>query len=234
MPNRLLGTLLSGAAEATEASRAVGITKVVSRADRKKHIQDVLSCSVIVYDLHFADLDEVEEVLKALKIAKLDHEVVFVLISGVSVWGRTRVTHHEVKGDEEEEEQVDEEGVEVVKEPPKKAPETLKDTDYHRRIPCPGFEAWKTLETLALSLNPKEKLRSHVVAAGVFYGNGEQTFNDFFKHCWQGPKKLNVFGARSRFTVNIAFLVLVCTMSLDLLKRGSGPVLVDKGLHEVG
>mmetsp|Transcript_9580 Transcript_9580/g.21033 ORF Transcript_9580/g.21033 Transcript_9580/m.21033 type:complete len:954 (-) Transcript_9580:169-3030(-) len=83
---------------------------------------------------------------------------------------------------EEEEEPADEEGGEREV---KKRPKELSDAELDRRVPLPAMEAWKYLETLALSLGQnREKLRPHVVAAGVLYGNGEETFNELFQAAW--------------------------------------------------
>eukprot|EP00929_Paragymnodinium_shiwhaense_P014025 TRINITY_DN121897_c0_g1_i1.p1 TRINITY_DN121897_c0_g1~~TRINITY_DN121897_c0_g1_i1.p1 ORF type:complete len:765 (+),score=248.24 TRINITY_DN121897_c0_g1_i1:141-2435(+) len=159
----------------------LGIKRVVSRTDKDKYFKDLLSCSLIVFDLHSASLQEVEAVIKHLKLAKLEHEVTFVLISSVNVWANTKKEQVKVVNEDEEEEEP-EEGA-----PPKPVqyrPEELKDSDKDRRTPSRKFEPWKYLETLTLSLAPKDNLRPHVVCAGVLYGNGEETFNELFKAAW--------------------------------------------------
>merc|ERR1719207_414349 len=99
------------------------VKRIVSRKDRRQYLQDILSCSLIVFDLHSANLTDAEEIIKQLKIAKLEKEVqtakgetkkeqrnvVFVLISSVNVWAKTKIDRVPVQeeGEEEEEEPVD-------------------------------------------------------------------------------------------------------------------------------
>lgn len=159
----------------------LGLKRVISRGDKDKYFKDLLSCSLIIFDLHSASVQEVEAVLKHLKLAQLDHEITFVLVSSVNVWAATKKENIKIVNEDEEEEEP-EEGA-----PPKQAqykPEELKDTDKDRRTPADKFKSWKYLETMTLSLGPKEKLRPHVVCAGILYGNGEETFNDVFKAAW--------------------------------------------------
>merc|ERR1719181_1453882 len=180
----------------------MGVKRIVSRKDRRQYLQDILSCSLIVFDLHDSNLDDAEEVMKQLKIAKLEKEVqsakgemrkegrnvVFVLISSVMVWAKTKNDRVPVQEEgEEEEEEEPAEGEEGA--PPKikkTRPAELKDSDLDRRTPEQDsvYEAWKYLESLTLSLSSKEGLRPHVIGAATLYGNGETTFNDLFKEAW--------------------------------------------------
>jgi len=200
--NRLIGTMTSDDTDVDmELLGTMGVKRIVSRKDRLQYLEDVLSCSLIVFDLHSSSLADVEDVIKQLKIAKLEKEVptakgetrkeernvVFVLISSVNVWSKTKNERVPIveEGEEEEEEAVEgEEGA-----PPKvkkTRPMELKDSDLDRRTPdqSSAYEAWKYLETLTLSLSSKEGLRPHVIASGILYGNGETTFNDLFKEAW--------------------------------------------------
>mmetsp|Transcript_11343 Transcript_11343/g.21401 ORF Transcript_11343/g.21401 Transcript_11343/m.21401 type:complete len:712 (-) Transcript_11343:225-2360(-) len=180
--NRILGSLTQEAEEADAALlESIGVKRVVIRADKEKYLSDILSCSLIVYDLHSADVNDVEQVIKELKVAELQHEVTFILISSVMAWANTRKQYVPVKGPDEEDEPL-EEGAEEVE--VKKRPKELTDADLERRVPASAYEAWKYLETLTLSLGSKDKLRPHVIGAGVLYGNGETVFNDLFKAAW--------------------------------------------------
>jgi adenylate kinase len=200
--NRLIGTLTKDGGEIDmELLGTMGVRRIVSRKDRRQYLQDILSCSLIVFDLHSANLDDAEEVMKQLKIAKLEKEVqtakgetkkeernvVFVLISSVMVWAKTK--NDRVPIQEEDEEEEAEAGDEDENAPPKikrTRPKEMADADLDRRTPEQGsvYETWKYLENLALSLSSKEGLRPHVVCAGTLYGNGETTFNDLFKEAW--------------------------------------------------
>mmetsp|Transcript_77223 Transcript_77223/g.145548 ORF Transcript_77223/g.145548 Transcript_77223/m.145548 type:complete len:900 (+) Transcript_77223:76-2775(+) len=178
--NKLFGTLSDNSDPDPEMMEAMGIKRIFSRSNQQQYLKDVLSCTLIVYDLHSADLQDVEKVAKQLKIAKLEHPIIFVLISSVNVWAKTVTERVPIKNEEEEEEE--EEGAEPKVVPDR--PEELKDTDLDRRTPAEEFESWKYLENLALSLRSKEKLRPHVVCSGILYGNGETVFNELFKAAW--------------------------------------------------
>lgn len=186
--NRILGSLTQGSAEEVRSQQAdgdlldsLGVKRVVDRTDKQKYLSDILSCSLIVYDLHSADLNDVETLIKELKVAELGHETTFVLISSVMAWANTRKQYVPLKSPEEEDEGVDDEVEEVEV---KKRPKELTDADLERRVPTAAYEAWKYLETLVLSLSSKAKLRPHVIGAGILYGNGETVFNELFKAAW--------------------------------------------------
>jgi adenylate kinase len=198
--NRLIGTMTSEDAEVDmELLGNMGVKRIVSRKDRSQYLQDILSCSLIVFDLHSSNLEDAEEVIKQLKIAKLEKEgqtankkeernVVFVLISSCMVWAKTKNDRVPVveEGDEEEDEQAGEGDDSALPKIKKTRPQELKDSDLDRRAPEQDsvYEAWKYLEALTLSLSSKEGLRPHVIGTGILYGNGETTFNDLFKEAW--------------------------------------------------
>jgi len=183
--NRIIGTMTCDDNQVDmETLETMGVKRIVSRRDRREYLKDILSCSLIVFDLHSASLDDVEYVIKQLKIAKLDRNVVFVLISSVNVWAKTKNERVAENVDDEQDEQDDDPDA-----PPKivkTKPAELKDSDLDRRAPDAAsvYETWKYLENLAMSLSSKDKLRPHVVCAGILYGNGETTFNDLFKEAW--------------------------------------------------
>ena len=182
--NRILGTLTPGAEADAELNELMGVKRIVSR-DKEKYISSILSCSLVVYDLHSADVEDVEYVIKELKVAELQHNITFVLISSVMVWANTRKQYVPLENPDEEEGEADPVDPDAVEETEvKKRPKELSDADLERRVPSAAYEAWKYLETLTLSLGSKEKLRPHVIGAGILYGNGERTFNDLFKAAW--------------------------------------------------
>jgi adenylate kinase len=82
----LIGTLKPGC----DGVSPPCVQKIVSRAAPRKLLKAALGCDVVVYDLHDADLEELEFVLKALKVSELGHDLTFILVSSVQVWGRTK------------------------------------------------------------------------------------------------------------------------------------------------
>lgn len=185
--NRLLGTVThDGTKVDADLLESIGVKRVVSRADPTLYLKDVLSCSLIIYDLHSADLADVERVIKYIKVAELSHDTTFVLISSVNVWARTAKKYVAIGDDGEPLDEVpDEIGEDGERREVKKRPAELSaETDLERRIPSSSHEAWKYLETLTLSLGSCTQLRPHVIAAGTLYGNGETVFNELFKAAW--------------------------------------------------
>lgn len=84
----LIGTLKPGC----DGVSPPCVQKIVSRAAPRKLLKAALACDVVVYDLHDADLEELEFVLKALKewAPQLGHDLTFILVSSVQVWSRTK------------------------------------------------------------------------------------------------------------------------------------------------
>lgn len=167
------------------------------------------------------DFEEVDYVIKTLKTSELDEPKTLVLLSSVMSWYNTPAKFtEEKKGDDEDEDAAgeEEEGVDESAEEEKEGNEEeekdvpldengepivrakplfFKETDYHLRVPHERYQHLKTLETLALSsTTTQEKLRVHVMCAGIRYGNGERIFYDHFQQAWiQNPKALPIIGS---------------------------------------
>mmetsp|Transcript_45282 Transcript_45282/g.111196 ORF Transcript_45282/g.111196 Transcript_45282/m.111196 type:complete len:707 (+) Transcript_45282:43-2163(+) len=172
------------------------VKRIVARTVPKTVVKTVASCRLITYDLHDADLEEVEFVLKALKLTDIEQPTTLVLISSVMVWANTRKDYEEKpKGEDEEEEEEDEENPK----PKVMWPKVLTDNDFHRRTPSAKFDAWKTLETLCLSLNSKNNLSAYVVCAGILYGSGEHVLHDMFKAAWLSQQSHRIIGPGNNY-----------------------------------
>ncbi|KAF8821105.1 Dpy-30 motif protein [Cardiosporidium cionae] len=91
--NRLFGTLakasLTPLDDIFRAVKPNELWRVVESWPLKKKLKTILSCSLIVFDLHYSDFADVENVLRALKETHLSEPTVLVLISSVMVWART-------------------------------------------------------------------------------------------------------------------------------------------------
>lgn len=76
-------------------------------------------------------------------------------------------------------------------------------------MPLPGFEYMKTMEDKILSLN-KENLKVYVICSGLWYGQGEILFKNYFKAAWmQEPEALPYLGNGTNMlpTINVRDLV---------------------------
>jgi len=194
------------------------IKKLVVRTDVRKLLKAVAACDVIVYDLHDADMEEVELVLRVLHASEITHQMTFILVSSVGVWGRTQRSFETVEASLEDggsaggdagadaadaEAPADAEGGAgldaAAAAAPARRPVPLKSEDYIRRIPAPKFQEWKSIETTALALRDKGTVHPYVVCAGIPYGNGEEAFLGLFKAAWQSRDSLRVIGDGSNF-----------------------------------
>lgn len=66
------------------------VKRIVPRVEVRRLLKAVAACDVVIYDLHDADLEELELVLRALQISEIHHRMTFILISSVGVWARTQ------------------------------------------------------------------------------------------------------------------------------------------------
>ena len=171
--------------------------------------------------------------IKTLKTSELDEPKTLVLLSSVMSWYNTPAKFTEEKKDDaeeeeaeeeapedEEEEEEKEEGNEEEKDGPvdengepivRQKPLFYKESDYHLRVPHERYQHLKTLETLALSsTTTQEKLRVHVMCAGIRYGNGERIFYDHFQQAWiQNPRALPIIGKGENLIPTIHIIDLV-------------------------
>eukprot|EP00438_Fugacium_kawagutii_P006143 Skav228576 [mRNA] locus=scaffold1470:20582:34006:+ [translate_table: standard] len=125
-------------------------------------------CSLVVYDLHSADVEDVEHVIKELKVAELEHNMTFVLISSVMVWANTRKQYVPLESpDDEEGIEPDPDAVEDVE--VKKRPKELTDADLERRVPAAAYEAfWKCgVSNVALVRKPAAGIEASILGSLV-------------------------------------------------------------------
>merc|ERR1740121_2375592 len=66
------------------------VKRVVPRVEIRKLLKTIAACDVVVYDLHDADLEELEVVLQVLYKSQLSQDMVFILVSSVGVWAKTQ------------------------------------------------------------------------------------------------------------------------------------------------
>eukprot|EP00931_Biecheleriopsis_adriatica_P103218 TRINITY_DN78085_c0_g1_i1.p1 TRINITY_DN78085_c0_g1~~TRINITY_DN78085_c0_g1_i1.p1 ORF type:complete len:860 (+),score=240.32 TRINITY_DN78085_c0_g1_i1:81-2582(+) len=161
------------------------VKRIVPRVEVRRLLKAVAACDVVVYDLHDADLEELELVLRSLQVSELHHRMTFILISSAGVWARTQRGYEEIPveveapvGSDEAEAEGEGEGGEGAEGagaaeeagegdgeaagappadlgPPAMRPAVLNSQDYIRRVPAPKFQEWKAIETQVLSLKSK-------------------------------------------------------------------------------
>merc|ERR1719401_2225988 len=143
--------------------------------------ETIASCKLVVMDLFSCTLEDLHFVIRALKVdptasppkptEEFDGEVTFVLISSAMVWAQTTVDRDD--------------GI-------------LRESDYLQRTPVPGskYEQWKEMEDLVMSCFNREgsTVKGLVVAGGVLYGEGEDTFTQIFKDAWCSVQEHEILG----------------------------------------
>jgi len=192
------------------------VKRTVPRVEVRKLLKAVAGSDVVIYDLHDADLEELELVLQAIHTSEITQDMIFILVSSVGVWARTQRTYEEVTPEPEapkepppaaegeappaeEEVAAEEDPAVAVPAVPVRRPVQLKSEDYVRRIPSPKFHEWKAIETMTLSLQAKPTVTPYVVCAGIPYGNGEDALLGLFKAAWQSRPSLRVIGDGSNY-----------------------------------
>lgn len=183
LESRLFGTVKDETQPIPES-----IKRVVPKAESPRLLlKTLLTCSLIVFDLASADMDELMLLLKVMKITKFTHKTVLVIVSSVMVWAKTKT------GFENADLEAAEPGED--EEPLDQQPKALTGEDFQRRLPARQYARWKTAETLALSLNAKENLQAYVVCPGLLYGCGESTLLDSMKASWLQRQTAQVLSA---------------------------------------
>ncbi|KJP89734.1 hypothetical protein AK88_00694 [Plasmodium fragile] len=168
------------------------VTKVVSRIPKDNIVKQLLQCDLIIFDLNNTNVEELEYIIRKVKYEQLKKDITLVLISSVMTWNKTK-RKFSLQGENSYTESVGEtKGEHVSAEDSTysgttkhiNVPEVFTEKDYMKRTPSRQYEQHKTIETLILSLNSRNKLSTYVVASGIMYGNGENIFFPIFKNAW--------------------------------------------------
>lgn len=146
----------------------------------------LLSSDIIIYDLHTADLTDLQDKSKLLKSTVFDTKKTFILVSSIQVWGATKPKVIEKSPEElAEAEDPESEKFKVLE---------FEESEYMKRKAPEEFKSWKGCETLIMSIGMnKPDLDVYVIASGIIYGNGEHSLEYLFQSAWlQNPEKLPI------------------------------------------
>lgn len=123
--------------------------------DEAAFIEDVTdNVDVVVLDL-VRDAANANRILGSLSATKFEEPKTVIAVSSVMTWNETKT----------------------------KKNKPLSESDFKNRKCTPKFKELKLLETLVLSAN-SDSLNTMVVAPGVMYGSGEDSFADLFRDAW--------------------------------------------------
>mmetsp|Transcript_70951 Transcript_70951/g.169924 ORF Transcript_70951/g.169924 Transcript_70951/m.169924 type:complete len:869 (-) Transcript_70951:216-2822(-) len=94
--NKLSPTIIGTRKSRSNDTMPPMVKRVVPRVEVREMMRIIASCDVVIFDMHEADLEELEMLLRVLYTSELAHELVFILISSVGVWSRTPRDYEEV------------------------------------------------------------------------------------------------------------------------------------------
>lgn len=169
---QVFGTLKDPLAEKPE-----WVNEIFEYEKKEDLLAPLLVCDIIIFDI-VSDPNQVEEatwVASALnaEISNFNTSKVFICISTVLTWGRTKP--------------LDPDDLEMP----------FTEEDYRKRKAHPNFKSHLSCEKLTIKLGKtnKSKLMTYVVASGLTYGEGENLFHFLFKTAWLGSSpQLHIYG----------------------------------------
>ncbi|PAA65553.1 hypothetical protein BOX15_Mlig018534g2 [Macrostomum lignano] len=167
---------IHGTLKKTGAKQPEFVKEILSYDTREQMYEHLVECDVIVYDIT-QDPDQIEEAMWALTelhqdIEKLESQKVFILLSTVMTWAKSKPA--------------DEEDLESP----------LTEEDYRKRKPHQNYKEHLAAEKAAVKYGKtkKSRLTTYIVASGLTYGCGENIFHSFFKAAWHNAFTLPVYG----------------------------------------
>ncbi|KAJ3391899.1 Adenylate kinase 7 [Lobulomyces angularis] len=147
------------------------VDNAVDSDDKAKLKEELLDSNIIIYDL-LKNLDEAVWAIETLSEASdtfIGKPKVFILVSTVMTWARTKM------------EQDDSEAF-------------LSEDEYRRRKPHPNFKAHIAAEKTVMKVGKKSALKTYVVASGLIYHSGDSIFHYLLKSAWHNQDSLVCYG----------------------------------------
>jgi len=168
-----------------------------------------IECEMTVIDC-FGDMEAAETMLaEVTQAGELEDEKVLIGLSSVVTWTRTSPDADE----------------------PEKP---LTEEEYKRRRPHANFKDLLALEKLVTKAK-RPGLRTHVVAAGLTYGNGEDVLHPLFKKAWSNqPLPIQTLTDGTNLIPTIHVTDLASVVDALLTNDGCPPyiVAVDAGQQQ--
>lgn len=149
-----------GSVAVEQVQQAAKIKQLTEAAplDKVEQVNNlILSADAVVFPAE-GHLDHTRAAMRLLKRGGYEGSKVFVLVSSLMTWAKTKV-------------------------PVEDAESGLKEENFPRRKAAAAFSDLKTLESQTKAL-AKENLSTVVVAPGLVYGNGEGVLHTLFRQAW--------------------------------------------------
>ncbi|CAG9315201.1 unnamed protein product [Blepharisma stoltei] len=174
---------------------------ILERHDNLSFNAALLECDIVIYDMHTADLNELQDKAKIIDAYHAAKPRTLIVISSVMTWGAT-IPKQEEMTPEDIEELKEQLGEDITEENiPKFKTVPYEESDYKKRKAPEKYKTWKGIETLVLSIGMnKPDLSIYVIASGILYGNGEWLLNYHFRSAWlENPEELPYIGSGENF-----------------------------------
>ncbi|KAI8618987.1 hypothetical protein BC830DRAFT_1226450 [Chytriomyces sp. MP71] len=143
----------------------------VIQNDKEVLKQALLGSDIIIYDLYQC-LDEASwavETLAELADTYADKPKIFIALSSIMTWAKTKVDQDD--------------------------PEAfLAEDEYRRRKPHPNYKNHIQIEKNIMKFGKKSALKTYVIAAGLIYHAGDSIFHHMFKDAWHNEDELICYG----------------------------------------
>ncbi|XP_076801317.1 adenylate kinase 7-like isoform X1 [Clavelina lepadiformis] len=204
---RIIGTMKD-----PDAKPPSFLAEVVSFKTREELLEKLLECDIIIYNIT-EDFDSIDEAVWSVsslhtEIEHFDSPKMFILLSSVLTWAKSKP--------------LDPDDTEIP----------FTEDDYRRRKPHPNFKEHISAEKVVIKFGKtnKQKFQTYVVASGLTYGMGENTFHFLFKTAWLGEASaLHCFGTGTNIvpTIHIQDLASVIQNICDGKPRTRYIVAVD-------
>lgn len=169
------------------------VKEIIKSKNKEELLEQLMECDVIIYDI-IHDPEQVDEACWAIttlhsELDKIDKPKVFILLSTVMTWAKTKP--------------VDAEDPDLP----------FTEEDFRRRKPHPNYKDHLAAEKTIIKFGKtnKKKLASYVVCSGLTYGQEENIFHYLFKSAWHNNDLL-LFGDGKNVLPSIHILDLANVM----------------------
>ncbi|RNA12888.1 adenylate kinase 7 [Brachionus plicatilis] len=142
------------------------IKEIISNHNKDELLEQLMECDVIIYDI-IHEPDQVDEACWAIstlnsQIDKIDKPKIFILLSTVMTWAKTKPAD------------------------PEDPDLPFTEEDFRRRKCHPTYKEHLAAEKTVIKFGKasKKKLTTYVVCAGLLYGQEESIFHYLFKAAW--------------------------------------------------
>lgn len=152
------------------------VTETIKYETKEQLLEQLLECDIIIYDI-IEDTVQVDEACWAItslhnELEKIDKPKLFILLSTVMTWAKSKPTD------------------------PEDPDVPFTEEDFRKRKCHPNFREHLAAEKTVLKFGKtnKKKLSTYIVCSGLVYGQEESLFHYLFKAGWHNEPELPVYG----------------------------------------